>query len=138
MRLDSTSKVASSGTCPPSTTRSAARQAASNPQAAPALPIALSVCLRPAPSIRSMPSLWASGMPRLMVDSPKARGPAARAGSRDMGLRTASPSPKARGSTATLRPRSARTSTVEGRTPTSSSPLCRAGLATYSRPSTIT
>ena len=77
-------------------------------------------------------------MSRLMVDSPKARGLATSAGSRDMGLRTAGPSPKARDSTATLRPRSARTSTVEGRTPTSSSLPCQAGPATYSRPSTLT
>ena len=138
MRLDGTSTVASSGTRPPSTTRSAARQAASNPQAAPALPIALRVCLRPAPSIRSMPATSAPGMSRLMADSPKARGLATSAGSRDMGLRTAGPSPKARDSTATLRPRSARTSTVEGRTPTSSSLPCQAGPATYSRPSTLT
>lgn len=138
MRLDSTSTVASSGTRPPSTTRSAARHAASKPEAAPALPIALRVCLRPAPSIRSIPATSAAGMSHLMVDSPKALGLATRAGIRDMGLRTAGPSPKARASTATLRPRSASTPTAAGRTPASSSLPCQAGPATYSRPSTRT
>lgn len=53
----------------------------------------LSVCLRPAASMRSMPSTSPSGMSRLMVDSPNARGLATIAGTRDGGLRTAGPSP---------------------------------------------
>lgn len=65
--------------------------------APPALPIALRACLRPAPSIRSMPATSASGTSRPMVDSPKVRGLASSAGSGDIGSRTAGPSPQARG-----------------------------------------
>lgn len=68
-------------------------------------------------------------MSRLITDSPKARGRATRAGTSESGFRTAGPSPNALGSTATRRPRSARTSTVSARTPTSSSRECHAGPA---------
>ena len=71
----------------------------------------------------------ASGMSRLITDSPNARGRAISAGTSESGLRTAGPSPNALGSTATLRPRSARISTVSARTPTSSSRECHAGPA---------
>lgn len=93
MRLASTSTVASPGTLPPSTTRSAASQAASKPEDSLARPIDLSVRRLPAGSIRSMPSTSPSGMSRLMVDSPKALGLAMMAGTSESGLRTAGPSP---------------------------------------------
>ena len=51
-------------------------------------------------------------MSRLIVDSPKALGLAMMAGTSERGFRTAGPSPKALGRTATRRPRSARISTV--------------------------
>ena len=70
-----------------------------------------------------------SGMSRLITDSPNALGRAISAGTSDSGLRTAGPSPNARGSRATLRPRSASTSTVPARTPTRSSRECQAGPA---------
>ena len=76
-------------------------------------------------------------MSRLMVDSPKALGRARSAGTSESGLRTGSPAPHARGSSATRLPRSAGISTVAARTPTSSSRECQAGPATYSRPSTV-
>ncbi len=130
--------MASSGTRPPSTTLSAASQAGPKPLDSPARDIERSARLRPAASMRSMPATRASGMSRLIVDSPKARGRATRAGTSESGLRTAGPSPNARGSTATLRPRSARISTVPARTPASSLLSCQAGPATYWRPSTST
>lgn len=118
MRLASTSTVASSGTRPPSTTLSAASQAASKPEDSLARPIDLSVRLLPAESIRSIPSTSPGGMSRLIVDSPKALGLAMMAGTSERGFRTAGPSPKALGRTATRRPRSARISTVVARMPT--------------------
>lgn len=130
--------MASSGARPPSTALSAASQAAANPEDSAARAMERSVCLRPAASMRSTPSTSASGMSRLIVDSPKALGLATSAGTSEAGLRTAGPSPKARGSTATLLPRSARASTVSALTPTSGSRPCQAGPATYSRPSTVT
>ena len=138
MRRASTSTVASSGTLPPSTTLSAASQAASKPEDSLARPMDLRVRLLPAGSIRSMPSTSPAGMSRLIVDSPKALGLAMMAGTSERGFRTAGPSPKALGRTATLRPRSARTSTVDARIPTSRALPCQAGPATYSRPSTST
>ena len=51
-------------------------------------------------------------MSRLIVDSPKALGLAMMAGTSERGFRTAGPSSKALGRTATRRPRSARISTV--------------------------
>lgn len=77
-------------------------------------------------------------MSRLIVDSPNAPSLATSAGTSESGLRTAGPSPKARGSIATLLPRSARTSTAAALTPTSSSRPCQVGPATHSRPSTVT
>ena len=68
-------------------------------------------------------------MSRLITDSPKARGRATSAGTRESGLRTMGPSPNARLSTATRRPRSARISTVSARTPQRSSRECQAGPA---------
>lgn len=62
------------GTRPPSTTLSAASQAASKPEDSLARPIDLSVRLLPAESIRSIPSTSPGGMSRLIVDSPKALG----------------------------------------------------------------
>ena len=138
MRLASTSTVASSGTRPPSTTPSAASQAASKPEDSLARPIDLSVRLLPAESIRSIPPTSPGGMSRLIVDSPKALGLAMMAGTSERGFRTAGPSPKALGRTATRRPRSARISTVDARMPTSRLRPCQAGPATYSRPSAST
>ena len=77
-------------------------------------------------------------MSRLITDSPNALGRAISAGTSESGLRTAGPSPNARGSRATLRPRSARASTVSARTPTRSSRERQASPAQYSRPSTAT
>lgn len=77
-------------------------------------------------------------MSRLIVDSPKALGLAMMAGTSERGFRTAGPSPKALGRTATRRPRSARISTVVARMPTSRLRPCQAGPATYSRPSAST
>ena len=130
--------MAPSGARPPSTTPSAASNAASDPDAALALSVDLGVRLRPAASIRSMASTGPGGMSRLMVDSPRARGLATIAGTGDGGFLTAGPSPYALGGTATLRPRSAGTSTPSGRIPTGGAPPCQAGPATYSRPSTST
>ena len=130
--------MASSGTRPPSTTLSAASQAAANPDAPLARPIALRVVRLPDASMRSMPSTRAAGMSLLIVDSPNARGLATSAGTSEAGLRTAGPPPNALGSTATLRPRSARISTVPARSPTSSLLSCQAGPATYSRPAAVT
>ena len=130
--------MAPSGARPPSTTPSAASHAASDPDAALALSVDLGVRLRPAASIRSMASTGPGGMSRLMVDSPRARGLATIAGTGDGGVLTAGPSPYALGGTATLRPRSAGTSTPSGRIPTGGAPPCQAGPATYSRPSTLT
>ena len=97
MRLASTSTAASSGTRPPSTTLSAASQAASKPEDSLARPIDLSVRLLPAESIRSIPSTSPGGMSCLIVDSPKALGLAIMAGTSERGFRTAGPSPKALG-----------------------------------------
>lgn len=130
--------MASSGTRPPSTTLSAASQAAPKPDDSAAREMERGVCLRPAVSMRSMPSTRPAGMLRLIVDSPNALGLATSAGTSESGLRTAGPSPKARGAAATLLPRSARTSTVAALTPTSSSRPCQAGPAMHSRPSTVT
>lgn len=130
--------MAPSGARPPSTTPSAASNAASDPDAALALSVDLGVRLRPAASIRSMASTGPGGMSRLMVDSPRARGLATIAGTGDGGFLTAGPSPYALGGTATLRPRSAGTSTPSGRIPTGGAPPCQAGPATYSRPLTST
>lgn len=123
---------------PPSTTRGAARRAASKPDAALARAMGPGVCLRPAAPVRSMPSTSPSGMSRLMVGSPDARGLATIAGTSDGGLRAAGPAPQARGSAAALRPRSATISTESGRIPTSGSLPRHAGPATHSRPSTST
>ena len=94
--------------------------------------------LLPAESIRSIPSPSPGGVSRLIVDSPKALGLAMMAGTSERGFRTAGPSPKALGRTATRRPRSARISTVDARMPTSRLRPCQAGPATYSRPSAST
>lgn len=97
MRLASTSTVASSGTRPPSTTLSAASQAASKPEDSLARPIDLRVHLLPAESIRSIPSTSPGGTPRLIVGSPKALGLAMMAGTSERGFRTAGPSPEGPG-----------------------------------------
>lgn len=128
--------MASSGTRPPSTTLSAASQVAPKPDDSAACEMERGVCLRPAASMRSMPSTRPADMSRLIVDSPNALGLATSDGASESGLRTAGPSPKARGG-ATLLPRSARTSTVAALTPTSSSRPCQAGPAMHSRPSTV-
>lgn len=91
--------------------------------------MALSTRLLPVASSRSIASTSAGGMSRLIGDSPKARGLATSAGTSDSGLLTGSPSPNARGSSATRRPRSASTSTVAARTPTVSLLSCQAGPA---------
>lgn len=73
-----------------------------------------------------------------ITDSPNALGSAISSGTSESGLRTAGPSPNARGSRATLRPRPASTSTVPARTPTSSPQECQTGPERQPRPSTVT
>lgn len=96
------------GDAAPSTTPSAASQAASKPEDSLARPIDLSVRLLPAESIRPTPSTSPGGMSRPIVDSPKVLGLAMTAGTSERGFRTAGPSPKALGRTATRRPRRSR------------------------------
>ncbi len=138
MRLASMSQDASSGTLPPPKMRSSASQAAAKPDASAALPRTRRAFLLPAPSSRSMASTRASGMSSRMVDSPKARGRAMRAGMSEAGSLTLSPSPKLLRSVATCLARSARISAVPTRTPTMSSRSCQAGPAQYRLPSTRT
>ena len=87
---------------------------------------------------RSIADTRPAGMSRRTVDSPNARGLATSAGMSEAGLRTVSPSPQALGSSATLRPRSARISTLPARSPTSSSRSCQAGPAQQRLPQAST
>lgn len=138
MRLARMSQEASSGTLPPANTRSSASQAAPKPATPATLPSTRRACLLSALPQRSMASTRPSGMSLRIVDSPKALGRATRAGISETGFLTVSPSPKLRASVATCLPRSASTSTVRVRTPTSGSRSCHAGPAQYRLPSTRT
>lgn len=91
--------------------------------------MARSAFLLPAASSASIARTSPAGMSRLMTDSPKARGRATSAGTRESGSLTVGPSPCARGGIATLRPRSARISTASALRPTTSSRECQAGPA---------
>ena len=77
-------------------------------------------------------------MSRRIVDSPNALGLATSAGTSDSGLRTVSPAPHARGSTATLLPRSASISTEPALRPTSRSLERQEGPAQYLLPAAST
>lgn len=138
MRLARASQDASSGTLPPAKILPAASQAAPKPERSAALAIALRALRLPALSQRSSSPTSASGMSRLIVDSPKALGLATSAGTSERGSPAVSPSPKPRAGVATRLPRSARTSTDLARTPTTGPRSCQAGPTQQGSPSTRT